>query len=219
MSYFDGPNRGYGWAAGYFLADGETCLRKSATISNSHAQVETRGERKVVPAGAVIPSNNGNAVGILYEDIDVTEGPKMGSIVVEGTVFEDKLPAAIEAAAESAMTGITVITTSPATSRPDYFSKAYVALTVASTEGAASGKTVIAVTGVSLGTGEKLYYKAASALPTIPSFGEDVPASGWTEFDSGDSLTITDGYKVAVIAATAGGYVFGSGSATADTKA
>lgn len=215
MSYFDGPNKGYGWAAGHFLADDETCIRKTMTIAANHAQAVTRDDgRKVVPAGAVIPSNNGNALGILYEDIDVTNGAVAGSVVTEGTVYEDKLPAAIESAAESAMTGITVITTSPAVTRPDYFGKAFVGLTVTSTEGASSGKTVISVSGVTLGTGETLQYKAdADPLPL------GSVATGFTSFDSGDSLTIADGKKVAVIAVTAGGYVFGTGTVTADTKA
>ena len=185
------------------------------TIAANHAQAVTREDgRKVVPAGAVIPSNDGNAKGILFEDIDVTEGAMPGSVVTEGTVYEDKLPAAIESAAESAMTGITVITTSPAITRPDYFGKAFVGLTVTSTEGASSGKTVISVSGVTLGTGEKLQYKAdADPLP-LGSI-----ATGFTDFASGDSLTIADGKKVAVIAVTAGGYVFGTGTVTADTKA
>ena len=206
---------GYGWNAGHFLVDDETCIRKTMTIAANHAQVVTRDNgRKVVPAGAVIPSNDGNAVGILFEDIDVTDGTNVGSVVTEGTVYEDKLPAAIESAAEAVLTGITVITTSPAITRPDYFSKAFVGLTVTSTEGATSGKTVISVAGVTLGTGEKFQYKAdADPLP----FGSI--ATGFTNFDSGDSLTIADGKKVAVIAVTAGGYVFGTGTCTADTKA
>ena len=215
MSYFDGPSKGYGWAAGHFLVNDETCIRETMTIAANHAQVVTRDNgRKVVPAGAVIPSNDGNAKGILFEDIDVTEGAKPGSVVVGGTVYEDKLPAAIESAAESAMTGITVKTTSPAITRPDYFDKAFVGLTVTSTEGASSGKTVISVSGVTLGTGEKLQYKAdADPLPL------GSVAAGFTDFSSGDSLTIADGKKVAVIAVTAGGYVFGTGTVTADTKA
>ena len=104
MSYFDGPAKGYGWNAGHFLVDDETCLRKTMTIAATHAQAVTRDNgRKVVPAGAIIPSNDGNAKGILYEDIDVTEGAKVGSVVIEGTVYEDRLPAAIESAAESAL--------------------------------------------------------------------------------------------------------------------
>ena len=218
MSYFDGPDKGYGWAAGHFLANDENCRRVTTTIAADHSQVVTRDNgRKVVPAGAVIPSNNGNAKGILYEDIDVTEGAKMGSIVVEGTVYEDKLPAAIESAAEAVLTGITVITTSPAVTRPDWYKKAWTPLTVESAEGASSGKTVISVTGVSLGTGEKLQYKADTTMPATPTLGGTV--TGFTDFTSGDSLTIADGKKVAVVALTAGGYVFGSGGTTADTKA
>lgn len=215
MSYFDGPDKGYGWAAGHFLANDETCVRKTMTIAANHSQVVTRDNgRKVVPAGAVIPSNDGNAKGILFEDIDVTEGAKPGSVIVDGTIYEDKLPAAIESAAEAVLTSITVITTSPAVTRPDYFGKAFVGLTVTSTEGASSGKTVISVSGVTLGTSEKLQYKAdANPLP----FGS--VATGFTDFNSGDSLTIADGKKVAVIAVTAGGYVFGTGTVTADTKA
>ena len=215
MSYFDGPNKGYGWAAGHFLANDETCIRKSMTIAADHAQVVTRDNgRKVVPVGAVIPSNDAYAVGILFEDIDVTDGAKMGSVVTEGVIYGDRLPAALESAAASALTGITVISAAPAVTRPDYFSKAFATLTVTSTGGAASGKTVISVTGVTLGTGEKLQYKAdADPLP----FG--AKATGFTDFDSGDSLTIADGKTVAAIAVTANGYVFGSGTGTADTQA
>ena len=215
MSYFDGPSKGYGWAAGHFLANDENCALESYTIPADHSLVQTRDNgRKVVPAGAVIPANGSTAKGILFEDIDVTEGAKMGSIVTKGTVYGDRLPAALDNAAASALTGITVIATAPAVTRPDYFNKAFVGLTVTSAEGAASGKTVISVSDVTLGTGEKLQYKAdADPLP----FGS--VATGFTDFDSGDSLTIADGKKVAVIAVTAGGYVFGNGTVTADTKA
>lgn len=119
MSYFDGPDKGYGWAAGHFLANDETCIRKSYTIAANHSQVVTRDNgRKVVPAGAVIPSNDGNAVGILFEDIDVTEGAKAGSIVTEGVIYGDRLPAALEQAAASALTGIKVIEATPTITRP-----------------------------------------------------------------------------------------------------
>lgn len=119
MSYFDGPSKGYGWAAGHFLVDDETCLRKSYTIPADHAQAVTRDDgRKVVPAGAVIPSNGSTAIGLLYEDIDVTEGAKMGSIVTKGTVYADRLPAALDSDAATALTGITVIEATPTITRP-----------------------------------------------------------------------------------------------------
>lgn len=119
MSYFDGPDKGYGWAAGHFLVNDETCVRKSMTIAANHAQAVTRADgRKVVPAGAVIPANGATAKGILFEDIDVTEGARMGSVVTEGIVYGDRLPAALAEAAASALTGIKVIAASPTITRP-----------------------------------------------------------------------------------------------------
>ena len=119
MSYFDGPNRGYGWAAGHFLVDDETCIRQTMTIPANHGQRVPRDDgRIVVPAGAVIPANGATAKGLLFEDIDVTNGAMPGSVVTEGTVYADRLPAAIAEAAATAMTGITVIATAPAVTRP-----------------------------------------------------------------------------------------------------
>lgn len=119
MSYFDGPNRGYGWAAGHFLVDDETCVRQSMTIPANHSQRVTRDNgRIVVPAGAVIPANGATAKGILFEDIDVTDGAKMGSVVTEGIVYGNRLPAALAEAAATALTGIKVIAASPTITRP-----------------------------------------------------------------------------------------------------
>jgi len=81
--------------------------------------VQTRDNgRKVVPAGAVIPANGSTAKGILFEDIDVTEGAMPGSVVIEGTVYGDRLPAALASAAATALTKITVINASPTVTRP-----------------------------------------------------------------------------------------------------
>lgn len=131
MSYFDGPEKGYGWAAGHFLVSDENCTRASINVPADHAQVVTRDNgRKVVPAGAVIPANDATAVGILYEDIDVTEGAKAGSIVTAGTIYGDRLPEALSEdtteggetvpGAASVLTGITVVETSPEVTRPDW---------------------------------------------------------------------------------------------------
>ena len=86
---------------GFFLAS-EECSRETVTVLPSHSQVVTMADgSKYVPAGAVIPSNDGNAKGILYEDVDVSTGAMPGSIVTRGVVYEDKLPAAIESTAEA----------------------------------------------------------------------------------------------------------------------
>lgn len=120
MSYI-ASSSGTTFSAGYFLVDDETCVRETMSIAANHSQKETRGDRTVVPAGAVIPANGATAKGILYEDIDVTDGAAEGSVVTEGTVYGDRLPATLAEAAATALTQIHVIATSPAVTRPAAF--------------------------------------------------------------------------------------------------
>lgn len=117
MSFVNSAS-GYEFKAGNFLADNEHCTRLTKTIPANHAQVvENADGSKYVPAGAIYPSNDANAIGIVYEDTDVTSGDAAGSVVTEGIVYSDALPAAAESAAESAMGGITFID-APTITRP-----------------------------------------------------------------------------------------------------
>ena len=47
------------------------------------------GKYKIVKAGTPFPSDNSNAVGIVFEDIDVTDGNMPGSVLVAGRVLAD----------------------------------------------------------------------------------------------------------------------------------
>ena len=107
--------------AGWFLVDDERCPRQSMTVAANHGQKVTRNGRTIVPMGAVIPANGATAKGILYEDIDVTDGAAEGSVVTEGTVYGDRLPAALAEAAATALTQIRVIAASPTVTRPAAF--------------------------------------------------------------------------------------------------
>ena len=99
MSFNQNTN-GRGYAPGYFLAVAD-CDRETVQVDATHAQVVTLPNgTKIVPAGAVVPSNDGYAKGLLYEDVEVTTGPMPGSLVTRGTVYEDRLPAAIESLAD-----------------------------------------------------------------------------------------------------------------------
>ncbi len=62
--------------------------------------------RKIVPAGTVYPKNDATAIGILYTDVDVTEGPQPGAVLVEAWVLEARLPIVPSAEAKTAMKGI-----------------------------------------------------------------------------------------------------------------
>lgn len=79
------------YAPGYFLADNEGCVRLTKEFaSNSALAVEENGG-KYVPMGTAYPSNDANAVGITYEDVDVSEGNMPGSVIMRGTVYENRL--------------------------------------------------------------------------------------------------------------------------------
>lgn len=215
MSFIQ-SNTSRGFSAGFFLADDE-CLRETMTISASHSQAVTLADgSKIVPAGAVIPSNDGNAKGILYEDVEVTKGAMPGSVVTRGVVYEDKLPAAIESAAESALTGIRVITTSPDVIRPDFSIDGLKELTVVSAAGTAVGDTALTVTGYTLKSGESWAYKVGDAAAAVLP-GEVV--SGWTAWNGTSDITAATGKKLALVALNAAGQAIAYGSATVTAKA
>lgn len=121
MSFSGETFKGRGYEAGYFLVDNEHCTRLTKTISHEHAQVVTRPDgTKIVPAGAIYPANGSSATGIVYEDIDVTDGDMPGSVVTEGIVYTGRLPAAPVADAVTALSKITFVATAPAITRPNF---------------------------------------------------------------------------------------------------
>lgn len=214
---FIAKDTGRGFEAGHFLVDHEDCTRLTATIAQNHAQVVTRADgTKHVPAGAIIPSNDGNAKGILYEDIDVTNGDMPGSIVTRGQVYTDRLPATPESAAVSALTGIGFTPTSPATNRPNFEVEMLAALTVESAAGTAAGDTAITVTGYSKASTDAYKYKVADAAQNVQA-GDDL--SAWTDWDGDDDITAATGKKITVAVTDANGYALAAGSATVTAKA
>jgi len=215
---FNQKTNGRGYAPGYFLASAD-CDRETVQVSASHSQAVTIGATKIVPAGAVIPSNDGNAKGILFEDVEVTTGDMPGSLVTRGAVYEDKLPAAIESSAEAVLTGIKVITTSPAVVRPKSFSQdTLIALTVTSEAGSDSGKTALSYIGYTPAAGEKSVYKIAASVAPSAELGEVLSigsGSGqWTEATFPAAATAASSTKVTVAVVDSINAVIASGSAT-----
>ena len=212
---FTGSKTGSTFNNGFFLLDEEDSLRETALISKNHTQAVTRENRKIVPMGAVVPSNDGNAIGLLYEDIDVTEDDALGSVVTRGKVYEDRLPASVESAAKAVLTGLQFVT-SPNVVRPSIFAK-FAKLAVASVAGSSSGKTAITVTGYTLKAGESLVYKTdASAAPTVDA---DTDLTSWTSWNGTDQLTATTGHKITVVAKGADGKAIGAGSTSITSAA
>lgn len=71
---------------------------------------QTKGEdvngRKIVKAGTILPENDATAQGILLEDVDVTDGDAMGSLIETGVILKDRLPVV---PADTAITALKLI--------------------------------------------------------------------------------------------------------------
>lgn len=87
---FIGGNKGTTYAPGYFLANNEDCTRETREIPATMGVTGHDGT-KCVPMGVAFPSNDSNAIGITYEDVDVTTGDMPGSVVTKGEVYETRL--------------------------------------------------------------------------------------------------------------------------------
>lgn len=116
---FIGNETGRIYAPGWFLESEVGVVRKTRQINQTGAKTTAEGG-KYVPMGTIWPSNDANAVGIVYEDVDVTTGDMPGSVVLAGRVYEDRLPVTIAVAAKTALSGkgFTFIATNPAVTRP-----------------------------------------------------------------------------------------------------
>lgn len=104
MSFIGAGHQGQTYAPGWFLVNNEDCSRFTKTIPQSLATTAEDGT-KYVPMGTAFPSNDANAIGIIYEDVDVTTGDMPGSVVTKGEVYEDRL--AVTGASYDAVTPVT----------------------------------------------------------------------------------------------------------------
>lgn len=119
MSFIQNEADARVYAPGYFLAHDE-CTRKTMTIPQTLATTAANGT-KFVKMGTVFPSNDENAIGIVYEDVDVTTGDMPGSVVTKGEIYADRLAAELDADAITALTalGFVIIETAPTVTRPE----------------------------------------------------------------------------------------------------
>lgn len=113
------------YAPGYFLADPEHCTRETRTIKADDESVKTADNGgKYVPMGATYKVTTGSGdsagsavVGVVYEDVDVTNGDMPGSVVTSGTIYKTRLVTPDDAAALKAI-GFNVIESEPEVVRP-----------------------------------------------------------------------------------------------------
>lgn len=218
MSFIGAVEQGKVYAPGWFLAH-EECVRETREIAQSGATTAANGG-KYVKMGTIYPSNDANAVGLVYEDVDVTTGNMPGSVVTGGVVYEDRLPVALETAAKNALIakGFTFISSSPSVTRPDFGPGSLKSITVASAAGTAAGDTAITVSGYTPGSGESYVYKVGSTKAPYIGYNE-IPDYTWTAWDGSSDITAATGTKITIASVNADSRVLAAGNTTVTAKA
>lgn len=74
------------------------------TKEGTKAMAVDEDGRKIIKAGTVFPTNDASAIGIVFEDVDMTNDEKRPiSVIIAGRVIGANLPVAVNEAAKSAL--------------------------------------------------------------------------------------------------------------------
>lgn len=66
--------------------------RKAAKATKAGGMVVKEGDRFIIKAGTIYPSNDNKAIGVVLQDYDVTESDASMAIVLHGFIRADRLP-------------------------------------------------------------------------------------------------------------------------------
>lgn len=80
-----------------FLGSEVGLVLKTITVPASASGAVTENGRKIVKAGSIFATPY---AGLLFNDVDVTDGDRIGSLMVRGSYIDAKLPATAAAKAE-----------------------------------------------------------------------------------------------------------------------
>ena len=92
-----------------FLSSEIGLTPKTYTIPQSMGEVDPDTGRTIVKCGTVYPSNDADAIGIVYPNgpdcyvYDVTDGDVEGAVMIAGRVLTNRLPEAPDLAAVAAL--------------------------------------------------------------------------------------------------------------------
>ena len=71
-------------------------------LANDAAAVTENG-RKIIKAGTIYPANTANAQGIVFNDLDITNGDRNGALIIHGFIKTAALPVTPTADAKAAL--------------------------------------------------------------------------------------------------------------------
>lgn len=87
--------------------DGYVCVEVELE-QNSELAVE-EGGRKIIKAGTFYPANDESCKGVIFNDYDVTDGDRVGALLIAGNVLVPALPSAPNQAAVKALPRVSFI--------------------------------------------------------------------------------------------------------------
>ena len=76
------------------------------TFNQNDAAAVTVDGRKIIKAGTIYPANDATAFGVVFYDVDVTDGDQNGTLIVHGFIKKAALPANPSANAKTALKAI-----------------------------------------------------------------------------------------------------------------
>ena len=89
--------------SGNNILSSEVGLIQKTKEGTQDMAVEEDG-RKIIKAGTVFPKNDATAIGVVFEDVEMTNDEKRPiSVIIAGRVIEANLPVAVNEAAKSAL--------------------------------------------------------------------------------------------------------------------
>ncbi len=87
-----------------FLASSK--FQNFTRMVKSEGVVADKNGRKIVPAGTVYKNENDVAIGLLFHDVDVTEGDHEAAVMYQGIVYNARLPKKVTDEEKKTMPGI-----------------------------------------------------------------------------------------------------------------
>ena len=82
---------------------------KAHTFLKDDAAAVTEDGRKIIKAGTIYPANTSAAQGVVFYDVDVTDGDRSGALVLHGFIKTAAIPAQPTTDAKAALNQIAFI--------------------------------------------------------------------------------------------------------------
>lgn len=155
-----------------FLGSQVGLITKTITVPADFATYVTENGRKIVVKGTIFTSPY---YGLLYEDVDITDGAKLGSLMIAGQYIDENLPATAVAYVTSfAGQGLFPIVEG-SISRPDFGTAGLTALSAPTPT--ASGAT-ISWTAISGAISYTIYNASKVEIANVSTTSYTATASG-----------------------------------------